>query len=162
MALVFKTDSEDPNTVEIAGVGLLPANGKGGVAVEFAAPRMRELQDDNGEPLSGADLGKAAREFAKSRGFTVQDIKAEDATAEALWQEAGGPPPLPDRAEESKRLYQQFYEPIPEEPVNVGTEQTVSSPTAGATTAQPPEPPEGNPEDRTTRRGTTDKTKEAK
>lgn len=100
MPPVLRTKKDDPAST-LAGVGLLPANGVGGVLLTRAAQDLVELQDGDGQPLDGAALKKAALAFAEERGFDVADVSA--AKVEKLPELAGGTPdrpPLVDVAEE--------------------------------------------------------------
>lgn len=88
MPLVFKTEEEYPATVQFVGVGVAPANGKGGVLVEEAAKAMTQLQSIGGVPLEGKELLDAAQRLANSvDGLTVADEKKVDLRAMA--REAG-------------------------------------------------------------------------
>ena len=134
MPLVFKTRKDDPADTEIIGVGVLPANGKGGIPVEQAALRMIELQekdpwgqpvlDQDGEPktLSGSELTAAAKAFAEARGLETTNV-SEDKLA-GLRVEGGALPELPPAGETSKELGAILY---PEqEPVNTDPEKAAS------------------------------------
>src|SRR4051812_27960276 len=90
--LIFTTDPSSPYPVEIANVGNLAGNARGGIPVDEAAVTLRELQED-GEPLSGKKLEDAARAFADDRDLRVKQVKTLDARArERLRVEAGAFP----------------------------------------------------------------------
>jgi hypothetical protein len=87
---IFVTNDDAPYSVELAGVGVIGGSGKGGIPVERAAQRIPELQDDNGDPLSGSQLTAAAKRFADARGLACRSVKEID--EEALTIAAGGFP----------------------------------------------------------------------
>lgn len=93
MPLVFHTPREHPYDVEIAGVGTVGGQNRGGIPVEHAAAVLHELQDDDGKPLTGAKLEKAANAFAAGRGLAVKSLKNID--EEKLRVEAGAFPAGP-------------------------------------------------------------------
>jgi hypothetical protein len=100
MPPVLRTQ-KDQAAVTIADVGLLPANGVGGITLERAALSLRELQGDDGNPLEGAALKSAAKAFADERGLDVGDIS--DAKVAKLAELAGAPadrPPLVEVAQD--------------------------------------------------------------
>lgn len=130
MPAVFKSAKGDPAT-EIVGVGVVPANGKGGVPVEQAAVTMAELQDKKGKPLSGEALTKAARKFADARGFRVEQVKDVD----RLRQEAGAPPDRPPAVEVAQEAYRLTYAGL--EPVNDDPDKQVDG---GPDVGQPDTP----------------------
>lgn len=70
MPAAFQT-KPGQDAVEIVGVGLCEADGQAGVSLDTAAERMAELQDQNGKPLTGQALAKAAQAWADSAGLTV-------------------------------------------------------------------------------------------
>jgi hypothetical protein len=115
MPLIFRTAQDHP-AVTISGVGRLPANGVGGLLVSDAAERMRELQDEAGEPLSGSALKAAGRRFAEGRpGIELGDVS--DAKVEKLPELNGAPaqrPPLAEVAQASPRA--KFASTSSEEP----------------------------------------------
>jgi hypothetical protein len=87
MKAVFRTSKDSPHAVEIPGIGYAGPKGKGEIVVEAAAFLMPELQNDKGEPLSGAELTAAAKEFAAARGLEVANVKneqVEDVDTEAV------------------------------------------------------------------------------
>jgi hypothetical protein len=92
MPPVLRTQ-KDQAAVTIADVGLLPANGVGGITLERAALSLRELQNDDSQPLEGAALKSAAKKFADERGLDVADIS--DAKVEKLAELAGAPADRP-------------------------------------------------------------------
>lgn len=96
MPPVLRTKKDDP-AVTLAGAGLLPANGVGGVLLTRAALDLHELQDDDGNPLEGAALKKAAQAFADERGYEVAEIS--DAKVAKLGELAGGTPDRPPAIE---------------------------------------------------------------
>jgi hypothetical protein len=65
---------------KIAAVGLVPADGAGGIALERAAVVMSELQDKNGKPLTGDKLDSAARTWADKVGLTVAKVAEDNIT----------------------------------------------------------------------------------
>lgn len=80
----FKTrKGEGP--VEIGGLPLI--DDTNGVPVEDAALVMRELQDDDGNPLTGRELLDAAKAYAERAGLQVGKSKASPDDAQ---QGAGG------------------------------------------------------------------------
>ena|SRR5215203_4857460 len=120
MALVFKTAKDAPQTVEISGVGVLGAEGKGGRPVSEAALVMAELQkrddqgrlvldeDENPVPLSGKALEAAAKKYADANGLEVVNV-AEDKLA-ALAEESGAAPTRDQTAAEAAaKAYQDIY-----------------------------------------------------
>ncbi len=116
---VFKTNEDAIHSVEILGVGLLGAGGKGGVPVEQAATFMSELQekdkdgvvvldeDGNPKPLTGQKLKDAAKEFADARGLRV--VSLSDEKVEGLAQEMGGFPDRPPAHVVAAEAYQKIY-----------------------------------------------------
>lgn len=96
MPPVLRTQKDQP-AVSLAGVGLIPANGVGGVLLDRAAGELRELQDADGQPLEGAALKKAAKAFVDDRGLTVGEI-SDDKVAK-LPELAGGFPDRPPAVE---------------------------------------------------------------
>src|SRR5215203_864415 len=83
MALVFKTAKDAPQTVEISGVGVLGAEGKGGRPVSEAALVMAELQkrDDQGRLVLDEDELAALAE--ESGAAPTRDQTAAEAAAKA-------------------------------------------------------------------------------
>lgn len=118
--LIFTTDPDYPNTVEIANTGVLAGNGDGGIPVERAARTLHELQGDDGEPLTGQKLERAARAWAEDRGLRVRSVKNVD--EEALRVAAGGLPDGPtieeiaNAAAERDRAVIEEAEVAPDEP----------------------------------------------
>jgi hypothetical protein len=120
VAQVFKTKKDATHDVELLGVGLLGAGGKGGAEIEAASQTMSELQeqdeqgrlvlDDDGNPtpLTGAKLTSAAKKFAEERDLEVVSV-ADDKVAE-LPQEMGVKPDRPPAAEIAAENYAQVYE----------------------------------------------------
>lgn len=88
MSLIITTDPDSTLAVEIANVGALAGGGKGGIPVERAAASMRELQDDDGKPLEGAELTAAAKKYAAANGLATKSVK--DVDVDALAVENGG------------------------------------------------------------------------
>lgn len=98
---VFKTQEDAVDSVELVGVGLLGAGGRGGVSLDRAAIFMPELQergddgdvatdsDGNPVPLKGAALTDAAESFAQARGLRIVSIANEKAEPDALRAELG-------------------------------------------------------------------------
>lgn len=147
MPLVFKTHEESPEAVDIAGVGVLGANGKGGVPIERAAQVMSELQEqeedgtlrtrenpdtglDEPIPLTGPKLREAARRVAEERGWDVVNLKEDEIAS--LPQEMGAPedrPPLADVAAADYARYYGGVEPVNDEPDS--PEQVEGGPTEG-------------------------------
>lgn len=149
MALVFKTDKDSPDNVEIVGAGVAFAGGKGGVPVEVAARIAPELQvldesgnpevddDDNAIPLSGKKLEEAAKEFADARGLKVARVSDTGDSPEEkllnlqakLAQDAGMPADRPPAAEVAEEEWVRTYgglEPVNDDPdaaVEGGPEQ---------------------------------------
>lgn len=148
--LRFVTEKDNPDRVEIPGVGLLLPNGAGGgVSVKAAAAVMAELQERNPDgtvrtvhddelnadvpvQLTGSALTAAAKEWAgRLDGVTtidLSDAKVEQARSEAGY--AADRPPLQQVAEEEGRvIMEQIGEAVNDEPVD--TEQIEGNPTAG-------------------------------
>lgn len=90
MPIIFTTDASDPYDTEIANVGVLGGSARGGIPVERAARTLRELQDEDGKPLSGRKLEVAAERFARDRGLVAKSVKSVD--EEALRVESGAFP----------------------------------------------------------------------
>lgn len=90
MATIFTTAPDSPYDVELEGVGMLGGSARGGIPAERAALRLRELQNDDGEPLTGNALRKAAEDFAKARGLATATVK--DVDEDALRVESGAFP----------------------------------------------------------------------
>jgi hypothetical protein len=119
MAGVFKTAAGSLEAVEIAGVGAMHPDGKGGVSVEKAALTMSELQekDDNGVlkvtddgdpiPLTGTALTNAAKKLAEERGWQVVQMKEENIAT--LPQEVGYTADRPPASEVAEAAYQDMY-----------------------------------------------------
>jgi hypothetical protein len=94
MPKVFKTAEDSPDQIEVVGVGVAGSHGRGGLPIEEAAEKVRELQGPGGVPLKGKALDEAAETFAEARGLEVVNVKAKD--IEGLAQEWGNPPdPIP-------------------------------------------------------------------
>jgi hypothetical protein len=89
---VFKTRKGEPD-VAIIGVGIAD---EAGVPVERAAQTMRELQDDDGKPLSGKQLLDAAKQYADRNGLLVGKGPAREDEPSAQPSDA---PPAPDTKE---------------------------------------------------------------
>lgn len=88
----FKTRKGEP-PIEIGGVGI--ADDEHGVPLERAAQRMRELQDENGAPLTGKQLLDAANEWAGRTGLVVRKTTASG-------DEPAGAPDSPATANDPK------------------------------------------------------------
>jgi hypothetical protein len=132
--LVFQTNEGYPDRVEIAGVGVLGARGKGAVPVAHAADLMVELQgveiDTAGRqvrvPLTGAALRKAAEIWA-SRIAGVEVVEASDERLAQLPLELGSAPEhseaIPHPLEAATLSFQSLYgphQPTVDERVAVG------------------------------------------
>jgi hypothetical protein len=86
VSLVFKTKPGSTDRVEIAGVGLLGADGQGGKLVSLAANQLQELMDTElptvdhprGTPLEGDALKAAAEKFAEDRDLEVVDVPDDE------------------------------------------------------------------------------------
>jgi len=82
MTLVLKTRPGSTEDVEIAGVGLLGADAKGGVPIDQAARSMSELMDASqatvthprGVPLEGEVLAAAAEMYAAEHELEIVDL----------------------------------------------------------------------------------------
>lgn len=109
MPPVFVTNSGAPHT-EIAGLPTLPADGKGGVLLDRAAETRPELQDHDGQPLTGAALKSAAEAFADSVGVQVSSIS--EAKAEKLPQLAGAFSDRPTAADVAQANHEALYGPL--------------------------------------------------
>jgi hypothetical protein len=137
MPPVFRTQ-KDQAAVTIADVGVVPANGVGGITLERAAESLRELQNDDGQPLDGAALNSAAKAFAKERGLDVADIS--DAKVEKLAELAGAPadrPPLVEVAQDHPMAA--FASNAKEEP-DAAVEDPTAQPDAAPEPAAVPSP----------------------
>lgn len=73
MPLALSTRSGAPSST-IHGVGVLPADGRGGISLTRAAKTMHELQDGDGKPLTGAPLKAAAEKYAKAQNLDVGNV----------------------------------------------------------------------------------------
>jgi hypothetical protein len=94
MPKVFKTAEDNPDQVEIVGVGVAGSHGRGGILVDDVAEKAHELQDGGSAPLTGKALEEAAQVFADARGLEVVNVKPKD--VDGLAQEWGNPPdPIP-------------------------------------------------------------------
>ena len=100
---VFKTLPGSSDPVEINGIGFCGADAKGGVPVETAAVRMHELQNEDGEPLTGKKLAKAAQEWAEPRGLQVVDVADVSKLREELGYPADETPTVLEQATASVR-----------------------------------------------------------
>ena len=119
MAHVIRTDKNSAHDVEILGVGLLGAGGKGGISVEHAALRMSELQETDAEgrlkldkdgnpiPLSGAKLTAAAKKYAEDHNLAFENINEEKLSS--LAEELGAPPNRPPAHEVARAAYQENF-----------------------------------------------------
>ncbi len=118
MPVVFRTAKDDPDRREIVGVGVIGANGKGGIPVSHAAESMIELQqlgeDGVYEPLSGSALNAAAKRYAERMGLVLENLK-EDEIAK-LPQELGSIPDRPPAEEVSVAEYDAVFGPQSEPP----------------------------------------------
>jgi hypothetical protein len=103
---ILSTKPGHPAT-EIAGVRRLPGDGKGGVLLEDAATSMAELQDGDGNPLTGKALVEAAEKFAETRGLRVESIS--NAKAEKLPQLMGAAADRPPAAQVAEEAHEALY-----------------------------------------------------
>lgn len=125
MPPVFQTNNSSPH-VEISGLPVLPADGKGGVLVERAAEVLPQLQNDDGGPLTGASLKSAAEALAEEAGVRVAAIS--EAKADKLPQIAGGYADRPPAAEVAQDNYTALHGPL--EADAPGTPDTTTEPAA--------------------------------
>lgn len=88
MPPAFKTKKGAPS-VEIPGIGVCDEDGQGGVLLERAAPRMAELQNEDGKPLTGKTLEAAAKDWAESADLTVGSATEDTPTPEPADPPAG-------------------------------------------------------------------------
>src|SRR6059058_1875180 len=107
MPLVFKTSKDSVYDVTIAGVGVLGASGKGGVPIAQAAETLAELQNEDGEPLTGSALTAAAKRLAETHGWETVQVH-EDKLA-SLAQEAGAAPDRPPLEDVGREEYEATY-----------------------------------------------------
>lgn len=121
MPPVFTTKPDAART-EIAGLPVLPADGKGGVLVERAAETRAELQQEDGTPLTGAALKNAAESFADLVGIKVGTIS--EAKAEKLPQIAGAAPDRPAAVEVAQANREALYGPLEREQAGTPTNET--------------------------------------
>lgn len=140
MPQVFQT-KKGGRAIGIEGVGGLAANGGSSLSVEDAAKTMSELQekDDVGrvildkdgqpKPLTGAELTKAAKEWAESQDLEVATVKADE-----IWN------PGEDLRKESIRRYKATYAHL--KPVNNDPELLATSGADPAAIQAAPENPE--------------------
>lgn len=75
MGYAFQTPGDSFERITISGVGVLEPAAANSVDVAEAAHELWELQNAEGQPLTGEDLRLAAERFAASRGFNVIEIK---------------------------------------------------------------------------------------
>jgi hypothetical protein len=131
MAMVFKSQSDSSQAVELVGVGVLYPGGRGGVPVERAAEVMTELQEKNADgslsldedgnpiPLTGSKLTAAAKAFAEARDLDV--VNLNDDKIAGLPAEIGTPPDRPPAAESAMADYRhQFGTDEPWDPGTTG------------------------------------------
>lgn len=113
MPKVFKTAEDNPDQVEVVGVGVAGSYGRGGIPIEEASEKLHELQGPGGVPFTGKALEEAAAAFAEARGLEVVNVKPKD--IEGLAQEWGNPPdPIP-AAQAATEEYDRVYgDPEPE------------------------------------------------
>lgn len=119
MALVFKTQEDSTDDVEIVGVGVVGGAAVGGVTVADAAARLPELQkvdargepvlDEDGavQPLTGSALTAAAKRFAETHNLEVVNLK--EAKVAGLPQERGMVPDRPDAVAVAEAEYEFTY-----------------------------------------------------
>lgn len=103
--LILTTAPDSPYDVEIANVGNLAGNARGGIPVERAAQRLREFQDEDGKPLTGKKLEDAAKKFADDRGLKTKSFKTIDEDVEERLRVEAGAVPRVDDAREVSRKY---------------------------------------------------------
>lgn len=124
MPLVFKTKKDAPEPVDLVGVGLLGAEGRGGRPIKEAAEAgMAELQETNEDgslrmvpadpdqedspevtvPLEGAALKAAAEDVAERLGIEVVNVKDVNALPAELGIAEDRPPAQQVAEEEAAR-----------------------------------------------------------
>ena len=124
---ILSTKPDHPST-DIAGVRTLPADGKGGILLTEAAQSMAELQDENGKPLTGQALVKAAENFAEARDLRVSAVS--EAKAAKLPELNGATADRPPAVEVAQEAHAALY----------GDGESDDEPdTAQPAEAQPPE-----------------------
>lgn len=117
-------------SIEIAGVGVLDADAGNSISLEEAALTMAELQEQNADgslkldkhnnpkPLTGAELTKAAREWADAHdGIEVVQVSKEDLAESDIDSD--------DLLEKSKRRWEETYKHL--KPVNDNPEEMTLS-----------------------------------
>lgn len=129
---ILATNPDQPRT-EIEGLPALPGDGKGGITLAQAAETRPELQDGDGNPLTGAALKKAAESFADAVGVQVTTVS--ESKAEKLPQINGAAADRPPAADVAASNYEQLHGPLeadepgtPEDPADLDT--TDKSPAA--------------------------------
>jgi hypothetical protein len=122
MPQVLRTN-EDGEAVDILGVGVLAAGGRGGIPVAEAAKHMPELQertatgavakddDGNPKPLKGSALTAAAQRLAEDRGWVVENVKEDK--LEGLRAELPGYTPSRPSLEELSAAESARYQVVP-------------------------------------------------
>jgi len=98
---VMKTRKGDRRRVVVVNVGVIGANGLGGIPIERAAERMPEFQQRNpngsllqpARPLRGEKLMAAVKAYTRARDLVLVEL-SEDEIA-TLDQELGKPAPPP-------------------------------------------------------------------
>lgn len=129
---VITTNSGAPH-IEIAGLPVLPGDGKGGVPLERAAEVLSQLQDDNGEPLTGAALKAAAEDLIEGHELRIQQLS--EAKVEKLPQLAGAFKDRPPAHEVAEQNYNELYGPLEAEPPGT-PEQDLTTPEASEATPE--------------------------
>lgn len=110
MSVSVLTTKPGGEHVEVSGLPLLPADGKGGVTLERAAEVLPQLQDDDGKPLAGAALTSAAEAVIEGYGLQIKQVS--EAKVSKLPQLAGAAPDRPPAAEVAQGNYEALYGPL--------------------------------------------------
>lgn len=113
MSVPVLTTTPGSEHVEVSGLPLLPADGRGGVPLERAAAVLPQLQDADGKPLSGAALNSAAEALAEDHNLRITQVS--EAKVAKLPQLAGAYPDRPPAVETAQGNYEQLYGPLEED-----------------------------------------------
>jgi hypothetical protein len=134
---VFRTTEDHPDVVELVGIGVIGARGRGGIpiarAAELGMPALQEKGDDGAyvygddgalQPLHGAALSAAAKHFVDQHPYLVLD-NVKDEKLEGLAAELGGPPDeVPPAGEKAVAEYEASYgglTPVNDDPEAMAT-----------------------------------------
>lgn len=154
MPQVFRTTEDHPDIVELVGIGVVGAHGRGGIPIARAAElgmSALQLKDDSGayvldddgalQPLHGAALSAAAKHFVDQHPYLVLD-NVKDDKIDGLAAELGGPvDEVPAASDKAVAEYEAAFGGL--EPVNAVPEAMATATVATEGVGTPSVPGEG-------------------